>query len=70
VAALEWINPRYVGLMAALRQRQETGPRARCLQCRSTGETTLPASHGGSAVVCPRCTGRGSVPAVRMFVTG
>lgn len=67
---MEWINPARAEVIAALRQRQAAGPRAECSRCGGTGETRLPASRGGSAVVCPRCGGRRAVPAVRMFVTG
>lgn len=67
---MEWINPQYAEVMVQLRRRQETGPRAGCGRCQGTGKTRLPDSHGGAAVVCWRCSGRGSVAAVRMFVTG
>lgn len=60
--ATEWINPKYAGLMADLRLRQATAPRARCPRCEGAGQV--------AAGPCPPCRGTGDAPpAVRMFVT-
>lgn len=59
---MEWINPAYAGVMAGLRQRQATAPKAPCPRCTGTGQLT-----GGP---CPPCHGAGAAPAaVRMFIT-
>lgn len=60
--ATEWINPKYARVMADLRLRQATAPRARCPRCTGSGEA--------AGAVCPPCSGTGAAPAaVRMFVT-
>jgi DnaJ-class molecular chaperone len=60
---VEWINPKYVDVMAGLRERQATAPREKCGRCTGTGSV-----RAGS---CPPCQGTGVAPAaVRMFITG
>lgn len=64
---MEWINPEYADVVAALRQRQSDSPAEQCYRCKGRGEEMDP--HGTECVTCRRCNGSGVQAAgIRSFI--
>jgi len=66
---MEWINPEYAHVVAALRQRQTDAPAQQCNGCEGRGERIFPQPYGAERVTCRRCNGSGSQTAgFRSFI--
>jgi DnaJ-class molecular chaperone len=59
----EWINPRYAGVVANLKARQDAQPDEVCPGCDGRGKKFVPDGLDSSPVKCRACGGAGRRPA-------